>query len=1305
MGDMAEDDQNISVKITADGSGVGPGVNQAASSIESASASMGDALKNAMRAIQQASDQINKSLASTGNAAEAASNKAAKAFDKQVADAERAASKLKTVNAAAAQAVNQSISSGWDAAEFAAEQEARKAANKERAQRAASTRARNKAAQDAAADAAAMESMDSEAPQFMFHSASAASRQAAEQAALKAEQEEREYKAAIAAMEGEGPLPLSSTRTSFAQPAVAAPSAPQPQAQAAPAQAAAAVEDVTPKVQRTAAEIKDTIDAQNVGMNKTTQAVKDAAEAEGKSVDDILKKVDALAGGMDPLTKATDEYLKRLKLLEEAKPHIDPGMYNDLLKQVNAEMDEAEKAAASAATQGTSKLAAELEKLESKFDPVTKATAAYSAQMKTLNDALAAGLITPERYAEASKHVVSAFENTVNAGQKAEKTVNSFGMTSAETTVKLRALGDELASGRIRQFDGTLTSIIGKIAQVNPGLAIMGGSLAALAASAFAIDTLEKKFAEYGEQVSRAAQATGVSTDNIQKWDFAAKEAGASPKQMEDALMHLAGQMTNAERGAKQAQATFAALGISMAELKTMTPEQVFMRMADAYRETANTSDNAELATNRLTVAHRALGGAAESLIPLLNKGSDAIRAQGDEAERLGILTAEQVAQAVEMKEQMAEASAHIEALSINVGAQLAPAFLALTTAMASSSQQGGILYEAFELLKGLLAGMVTIIGAVVVTLYSMGSVFVGNVEAINDAVHGRFQQAIDDMKEGWKRASEAAEAYGNVVAKVMGFDDGGNKVDTGHGDDNWGDKNSKPTGATFKMPDIGTKKGSKGQFSVINAEAQVELAQLKDSLKEASSIYDEEYKHGRVSLQQYYAARLQIQQAGLQGELKIKQQELSQLDAQIAKTPPDQQNQLLAKRIALVGQLGIMQGQLDRSAADNARQLADAQKQLDNEITNSRMAAEEQVSSQIMSRERALAEEKVKLGTMTQQQLIALEASQEQQAYEMQRTRLQTQLDQLGQYELQKRQQINGQIEVLEAQHQTKMTELQIQSTDDQLKYQEQAQQSIQNDFNSLFENLMSGQKKVTQVFLDFFNQVYANITKMVSNDITQKLFQDQGGGNLLSQGLSFITGKGAGGAGAAAAGAAGTQQMTVASAANVSLDAIANSTCQEIATMTVMSAGTVNVLGGASGGGGGGGIGGLGDLLGGLGMGGDFAGAFGFSDAAVSGSSAAVGSGILDATATTGGSYSALMGLAAFADGTNYVPDDMIAMIHKGESIVPARYNANAVGTATSSNVTNNFALSGPMDRRTMQQIAVQAGGSIQMAMRRNS
>ncbi|MDN7456600.1 phage tail length tape measure family protein [Burkholderia cenocepacia] len=119
---------------------------------------------------------------------------------------------------------------------------------------------------------------------------------------------------------------------------------------------------------------------------------------------------------------------------------------------------------------------------------------------------------------------------------------------------------------------------------------------------------------------------------------------------------------------------------------------------------------------------------------------------------------------------------------------------------------------------------------------------------------------------------------------------------------------------------------------------------------------------------------------------------------------------------------------------------------------------------------------------------------------------------------------------------------------------------------------------------------------------------------------------------------------------------------------------------------------------LLGGAGAGFSAAGAFGFG-ADIAGSAAAVASGAMESGA---GGLSSLLGLASFDVGTPFVPNDMIAQIHRGEAIVPAHMNSPYAGGNV--NVSNQFVLPGGTDLRTQSQIAAMAGSAISLAMRRN-
>lgn len=78
--------------------------------------------------------------------------------------------------------------------------------------------------------------------------------------------------------------------------------------------------------------------------------------------------------------------------------------------------------------------------------------------------------------------------------------------------------------------------------------------------------------------------------------------------------------------------------------------------------------------------------------------------------------------------------------------------------------------------------------------------------------------------------------------------------------------------------------------------------------------------------------------------------------------------------------------------------------------------------------------------------------------------------------------------------------------------------------------------------------------------------------------------------------------------------------------------------------------------------------------------------------------------MDFPSFAVGTPYVPRDMVALIHQGEAVIPAEFNkAGRFGGGVT--VSNHFAITGPVDRRTQDQIAVATQRAVMRATYRNA
>jgi len=168
-------------------------------------------------------------------------------------------------------------------------------------------------------------------------------------------------------------------------------------------------------------------------------------------------------------------------------------------------------------------------------------------------------------------------------------------------------------------------------------------------AGAFAFDKLISGFSsaiEKGDQLQDIAEKFGLSASKLQMLGNAASVFGSGIENVSTGLNKLSLAQQKAvtgEQGAEGLVAIFKEVGIGFDELRSMSAEDIFLRIADSFASGANDG-------RQFVIVNELLGKAQTDLIKVLNQGSAAIIAQGNE---IGVFSDETISSLSELSDQI----------------------------------------------------------------------------------------------------------------------------------------------------------------------------------------------------------------------------------------------------------------------------------------------------------------------------------------------------------------------------------------------------------------------------------------------------------------------------------------------------------------------------------------------------------------------------------------------------------------------------------------------------------------------------
>jgi len=210
------------------------------------------------------------------------------------------------------------------------------------------------------------------------------------------------------------------------------------------------------------------------------------------------------------------------------------------------------------------------------------------------------------------------------------------------------------ASARLKAFGASIQAMGAQFARLGITLAVpfLGAA---------------KLFADMGSDMLDMSQRTGFAVEALSELRYAAEQSGSGAEDLEKGLRTMSRNVVEAARGSVQAQRNIARLGLTIADLTGLSPDQQFELIAERLSRIQNPA-------NRATIAMEVFGRTGARLLPLLSTGAEGIQELRREANRLGLTMRSEDAQAAEaFGDAMSTLWRSLKQVAFMVGAALAP--------------------------------------------------------------------------------------------------------------------------------------------------------------------------------------------------------------------------------------------------------------------------------------------------------------------------------------------------------------------------------------------------------------------------------------------------------------------------------------------------------------------------------------------------------------------------------------------------------------------------------------------------------
>lgn len=302
---------------------------------------------------------------------------------------------------------------------------------------------------------------------------------------------------------------------------------------------------------------------------------------------------------------------------------------NSDIKKTSAALKDVEKALELDPT-NVELLAAKQELLTRQIEQTTQKLALEQQAAEDAKNALEIGSISAEEYATLQAEVVNTQNSLADLESAAEgsaSTLEDTGSAAADAGAEAEASGEafedwgEVVKASAEIAAGALAAVGATFAAIGAGV-VEGGKLLVEAAG---------DVSAFGEEIDKASQRVGMSTDAYQRWNYALSMNGSSMSEIEGGLKALNNTFDDAKNGVQSAVDKFEALGLSMEDIADLSRE-------DLFGVVINRLQGIDDEARRAALANDLLARSGMSLIPTLNTTAEELDALLQEAEDYGTI-------------------------------------------------------------------------------------------------------------------------------------------------------------------------------------------------------------------------------------------------------------------------------------------------------------------------------------------------------------------------------------------------------------------------------------------------------------------------------------------------------------------------------------------------------------------------------------------------------------------------------------------------------------------------------------------